>query len=203
MNHHLIKNNQLLAIEKLIPKELYSLSIVLKNELPTSQKYFCNIFPNLQVEWKEIYLLPPKVSIDTKLHMFQFKILNNISYLNKQLYIFNEKDTKLCSYCRLQDETINHIFVECKFAIKLWSDLRHYCQSSFVIPILNPQSAIFGFFETDPDLVILLNHILLLCKHYICLSRDSTKLSFAALLKIYIKSFCSAKKNLFRKWNKN
>ena len=65
LNHHLIKNNQILATEKLIPKELYSLSIVLKNELPMSQKYFCNIFPNLQVEWKEIYLLPRKVSIDT------------------------------------------------------------------------------------------------------------------------------------------
>ena len=38
LNHHLIKNNQILAIEKLIPKELYSLSIVLKNQLPTSQK---------------------------------------------------------------------------------------------------------------------------------------------------------------------
>ena len=29
-NHHLIKNNQILAIQKLIPKELYSLSIILK-----------------------------------------------------------------------------------------------------------------------------------------------------------------------------
>ena len=183
MNHHLIKNNQILAIEKLIPKELYSLSTVLKNELPMSQKYFCNIFPNLQVEWKKIYLLPRKVSNDTNLRMFQYKILNNILYLNKQLFIFNKKDTKLCSYCKLQDETINHIFVECKFAIKLWSDLRHYCQSSFVIPILNPQSAIFGFFETDPDLVILLNHILLLYKYYIYSSRDSSKLSFKALLK--------------------
>ena len=50
LKHHLIENNQILAIEKLIPRELYSLSIVLKNELPTSQKYFCNIFPNLQFE---------------------------------------------------------------------------------------------------------------------------------------------------------
>ena len=82
LNHHLIKNNQILPIEKLIPKELYSLSIVLKNELPTAQKYFSNIFRNLQVEWKEIYLLPCKVSIDTNLHMFQYKILNNILYLN-------------------------------------------------------------------------------------------------------------------------
>ena len=178
LNHHLIKKSQILAIKKLTPKELYSLSIVLKNEVPTFQKYFCNIFPNLQVEWKEIYLLLRKVSVvDTDLCMLQYKILNNILYLNKQLFIFNKKDTKLCSYCRLQDETINHIFVECKLAIKLWSDLRHY-QCSFDIPIFT-----FGFFEIDPDLVILLNHILLLYKYYIYSSRDSSKLSFEALLK--------------------
>ena len=101
LNYHLIKNNQILAIEKLIPKELYSLSIVMKNELPTSQKYFCNIFLNLQVEWKKIYLLPSKVSNDTNLRMFQYKILNNILYLNKQLFVLNQKGTKLCSYCKL------------------------------------------------------------------------------------------------------
>ena len=108
LNHHLIKNNQFLAIEKLISKELYSLSTALKNELPTSQKYFCNISSDLQVEWKEIYLLPCKVSIDTNLCLFQYKILNNILYLYKQLFIFSKKDTKLYSYCRLQDETTNH-----------------------------------------------------------------------------------------------
>ena len=55
LNHHLIKNNQIIAIEKLIPKELYSLSVVLKNEFPTSPKHFSNVFSNLQVEWKEIH----------------------------------------------------------------------------------------------------------------------------------------------------
>ena len=45
LNRHLIKNNQVLAIEELIPKELCSLSIALKNEFPASQKYFCNILP--------------------------------------------------------------------------------------------------------------------------------------------------------------
>ena len=50
---------------------------------------------------------------------FYVPIPNNILYLNQQLFIFNKKDTKLCSYCRLQDETTNHIFVEYKFAIKL------------------------------------------------------------------------------------
>ena len=34
LKYHLIKSNQILAIDKLIPKELYSLSIFLKNEIP-------------------------------------------------------------------------------------------------------------------------------------------------------------------------
>ena len=40
LKHHLLKNYQILAIENLIPEELYSLYIVLKNQLPTSQKHF-------------------------------------------------------------------------------------------------------------------------------------------------------------------
>ena len=174
MNHHLIKDNQILAIEKIIPKELYSLSVVLENELPASRKYFWNIFPMLQVEWKEIYLLP---SINwNQFTYFQYKILSNILYLNKQLFVFNKKDTRLCSYCRLQDEATNHIFVECKFAIKLWSDLWHYFK-------FKSTECHFWFFGVDHDLVILLNHMLQLYKYYICSSRDSSKLLFAPLFK--------------------
>ena len=64
LSHHLIKNTQILALEKLIPKELYSLSIFLKTEIPTSPRYFIRLFPNLQCDWKDIYLLPRKVTID-------------------------------------------------------------------------------------------------------------------------------------------
>ena len=71
LSHHLIKNNQILALETLIPKELYSLSIFLKTEIPTSQKYFMRLFPNLQCDWKDNYLLSRKVTIDTKLRIFQ------------------------------------------------------------------------------------------------------------------------------------
>ena len=91
LSHHLIKNNQILALEKLIPKELYSLSIFLKTETPTSQKYFIRPFPNLQCDWKGIYLLTRKVTIDTKLRIFQYKLLNNILYLNKDLFMFRKK----------------------------------------------------------------------------------------------------------------
>ena len=69
------------------------------------------------------------------------------------------------SYDRLQDETTKLIFVECKFIINLWSELCHYCQCSFDLPTLNLNSVIFGFFETDLDVIIHFNLILLLYKY--------------------------------------
>ena len=85
------------------------------------ENIFETFFPFYRLNGKRF--ISYQVSIETNLRMFQYKILNNILYLNKQLFVFNKKDTKLCSHCRLRDEATNHIFVECKFAIKLWSDL--------------------------------------------------------------------------------
>ena len=212
LRHHLIKNNQILALEKLIPKELYSLSIFLKTEIPTSRKYFIRLFPNLQCDWKDIYLLPRKVTIDTKLRIFQYKLLSNILYLNKHLFMYRKKDTKHCSFCKLQDETINYLFVECNYSKNLWRDLKTYCQPSFSLPFLCPQSATFGFSDIDLHSSLLLNHISLLYKHYIYYSRDSAKLSLAALTrfikKVYVMekrlSFENEKKSkaLNKKWRK-
>ena len=146
---------------------------------------------NIFATFSPIYKLNGRrfIFCHVKFQMTPIYVCSNIKYwtifyiwINSFLFLI-KKDTKLCSYCKLQDATANHIFVECKFAVKLWSDLRHYSQSSFVIPILNPQSTTFGFFEIDPDLIKLLNHILLLYKYYIYSSRDSSKLSFKALLK--------------------
>ena len=52
-------------------------------------------------------------TINTKLHVFQCKVLNNALYLNKHLYIFKLSDTKLCSFCNQKDETIIHLFANC------------------------------------------------------------------------------------------
>ena len=73
--------------------------------------------------------------------------------------------------------------------------MRHYCQCSFDLPILNLQSATFGFFEINSDLVKLLKHILILYKYYIYSSTDSSKLSFPALLKNIQKAFDLEKKS--------
>ena len=113
LNYHLIKNNQIYSNEKLKANELYSLSILLGNTVPTSQKYFEDFFPNLSFMWKDVYILPRIVTINTRLRIFQYKVLNNALYLNKRLYIFKPSDTKICSFCSQEDEIIIHLLANC------------------------------------------------------------------------------------------
>ena len=76
-------NNHTLGIEKMNSKEIYSIIISSKVNVPTSRIYFENKFPLYNFQWKEVYTLPHKVTIDAYLRSFQYKIPNNMLYLNK------------------------------------------------------------------------------------------------------------------------
>ena len=56
--HHLVKNNRIVALEKLHSKEISLLIISQNMDTPTSQQYFKTLFPHLNLDWKLIYLLP-------------------------------------------------------------------------------------------------------------------------------------------------
>ena len=48
---------------------------------------------------------PHLVMGNTYMRSFQYKILNNVLFLNKKLYTFGIKPSPLCSFCNLYDET--------------------------------------------------------------------------------------------------
>ena len=56
------------------------------HEKLASQSSFEKLLETTNLNWKEIYILPRKISIDTTLPMFWYKILNNILFLNKLLF---------------------------------------------------------------------------------------------------------------------
>ena len=97
-----------------------------KNSKPTSQEYFQNYFRNVQLEWNDIYNLPRIVTVDTQLRCFQYKILHNVLYLNKKLFTFGKTDTKLCSFCNLEDETVLRLFAYCTKSTNLWKNIKTF-----------------------------------------------------------------------------
>ena len=85
-DHHLIKKNQIYSLDKCNSKELYCLQISLNNSKTRSQLYFEDLFQIKDIDWKHVYLLPRRVTMDTNLRIFQYKILNNVLYLNEKLH---------------------------------------------------------------------------------------------------------------------
>ena len=110
---HLLRGSRIIILEKLSSKELYSLLISATEHQPTSQKYFDNLFPNVELPWKKIYLAACKATANSHLRCFIYKIINDVLYLNKRLFQFSKTQSPLCSFCHTEAETALHVFHKC------------------------------------------------------------------------------------------
>ena len=167
----MIKCNILLSLEKLNSKELYLIQLTRDFCKPTSQIYFEKHFNDCVLDWKYIYVLPRIVTSDPYTRYFQYKVLNNVLYLNEKLFLFGISETSKCSFCNQNNETIEHLFCHCFVAKALWNDLNTFFENHLSLYDLMPQAAFFGFTEKHLDDTILQNHLLLVLK-YICISHD-------------------------------
>ena len=93
---------------------------------PTWQQYFKTLFSHLNLDWRLIYLLPRILTKNTSLRAFQYKVLNNVLYLNHKLFQFRVSTTSLCSYCNQHDETEQHLFKTCNEFFSLWTVIKFY-----------------------------------------------------------------------------
>ena len=124
LDHHLVKSNSLFNTEKLESRKVYYIINSSRNNKPTSQKYFEKKFDSKELDWRAIYILPRKVTTNTYLRSFQYKILNNILYLNEKFFIFGVSRTSSCSFCNSFDENITHPFCGCTITQCLWKKLQ-------------------------------------------------------------------------------
>ena len=202
LDHQLLKNNRTPGIEKKNSKEIYSIIISFKVNIPTSRIYFEKIFHFYDFQWKDIYTLPHKVSINAYFRSFQYKILNNILYLNKNPYTFALSNTQLCSFCKMEEEIISHLFYYCTHVQDIWNQVQIYFTDCFHFSQLTPQTAIFGFHNIDNDTFLIQNHILLLFKLYIYNARKHGFLSFNNFLNEISKIENLEKRVAPNNWNK-
>ena len=158
-------------------------------EKPTSQSYYEKLLKTTNLNWKEIYILPRNVSIDTNLRMSQYNILNNILFLKKLLFKIKKVPSSLCSFCNFADETALHIFYTCNITKPLWNELRYFVSQYLYIPEITPQSALFRFFNisNQQQNFLLINHLLLIFKHYLYMSREHGAVCFTSLKLYFIK----------------
>ena len=116
-------DGKFVSVEEASAKTVYHMSVKLKFSKITSQNFFTKKFNvSNQNIWHSAYLLPAWASIESKIRMFQYKILNNVLYLNQRLSHMNTVGSSLCSLCKKEPETISHLFLNCNFSRQLWSN---------------------------------------------------------------------------------
>ena len=75
------------------------------------------------------------------------------------------------------------MFCECARVSQLWSQLRIFFSTDLNLPLLTPQTAIFGFLvETDKCIFKITNHLLLIFKMYIYKSREKGSVDISSLI---------------------
>ena len=172
---HLNINERIACTKKLTSTTFYSLLHEKFSKVPTSISFHetkLNIVLDSK-KWENIFLAPRFACTDSNTRIFQFKILHNILFLNDRLYNLNLSDTKLCSFCNLENETPVHLFGECNLTLLLWKSLQNKLKDFLLLDNISPQSAILGFTELEHDRNTV-NHLLLIFKRFIYKNRNKS-----------------------------
>jgi len=112
--------NATVNVLKVTLKMLYNEFKYKKQTAPSAQKKIKLKYPNLSLEWKEIYSLLFTVTHDTKTREFQYKLLNNIVFTNEKLFRLKMIDSPLCAFCQTEVESPEHLFFHCNVTKSFW-----------------------------------------------------------------------------------
>ena len=94
------------------------------NDKPTLQIYFEKKFNSKELDWRVICTLPQKVTTNTYLRLLQYKILNNILYLNENYLSLNFLQHHPAPSAILLVKISHYLFCDCTITQCLWKKLQ-------------------------------------------------------------------------------
>ena len=146
-------------------KDYYALFISTKAQYPNNAQNLKHEFDLTDNQLEQVCKLPHNVSSEPYVRAFQYKVLNNILYTNTKLYRIGFTTDNLCSFCKLEPESLNHLLFYCIHSKCFWDYFEHYVYSltnEFIA--ISLQDVLIGIITT---VCPLLNYLLLIAKIYI------------------------------------
>ena len=72
---------------------------------------------------KKFTQLAFNVTLDTNLRVFQYKLLNRIIFMNDKLFKFKLVDSPSCTFCKTNEESLEHLLFFCKITEFFWKEV--------------------------------------------------------------------------------
>ena len=113
-----------------IKKYTYNIFNAKFAEKPTCQTKWNTFFSLNELDWEYIYSLPFKYSKDSYLQWFQTRIVHRILGTNSLLYKMNIKNDNLCTFCKMEEETLIHLFWNCYKIQDLLNKIKDICTNA-------------------------------------------------------------------------
>lgn len=147
-------------------KEIYS---VLNNKscIPTGIVRWNDILNvDKEISWRKLCKLPFIVTKNSKLQWLQYRIIHRIISTNKFLYKINKASNTLCTFCKKDEETIEHLFWYCECVQKFIDAIDVWFLENGISILFSKENFLFGnpshVYKGNPE-----NNILLWIKQFI------------------------------------
>ena len=156
-----------LPISDVTSKQIHD-SVLCKTPIPpTAQQKIRDKYSDTVINWKKVYSLLFRSTLDSKRRESQYKIFNNIVFTNDKLFRFGLLHAPNCTFCNEESESLEHLLLCYKVSSEFWKEVLSWLKDNdIVIESFTEISFFLRFFEETEDFFII-NHILLLGKYYI------------------------------------
>ena len=160
--------------------------------------------------WTDIFEMPFLTTKETKIISFQYNLVHRAIFTNTKLV-----KAKLitgpvrCSFCNIDDETIEHLFYFCPVTRSLYLQIMEHLKKKGLWPNnlnMNPCDILFGFKLSDTTRIVI-NYIFLYAKYFIHVAKckNENVLSITSFLnyirhKIKLEKISLSDQNFVEKW---
>ena len=163
---------------KINSNQVYTILIQSIYDVSTAQMNFEKLY--LNVEWSDVCSAIYKTSIDTRSREFQFKIIHNYLNANEKLYRWKLAESRLCSYCFTEVESLAHLFCDCNVVKKFYFQVMEWAKELDVhLPSISELIIVNSYIE-ESVYWYLISHLISLYKKYVFNNRNQGSLNLKA-----------------------
>ena len=137
------------------------------------------------------------VTQDRYFQWMQYRIIHRILGTNKSLYVMQIKSNPMCTFCKVSEESIIHLFCEYQFVTNILSQLQNLLSDTLNDQIIFSKCDVILGFQNAKNKAI--NTILLVFKKYIYETKMKEQSLCFNVLKIRICDYISNEEYICRK----
>jgi hypothetical protein len=179
-DHKISLNNVEKKVIEITTKELYWSLISTISQRPTSEKTW-----EQEVglgygddDWSVVYTTPYRLTKDTKVLMFQYKVSHRILACKYKLHIWGIEPNDICNWCNSEKDILEHHLVACPKTLSFWDHVFNWFKTTTLVSFpIDTYDIILGIPNPNEETVIdQLNYTILQGKYYVykCKQMDKT-----------------------------